>query len=549
MFKKALSFLLVFALLFSAMSATAVVFAEDGKDGQVTTAAVDTSSFEEILNQYFYTYLDKAVQFLLSYLNLFIPKEDWPASSDYTITDFYTGTGDFDDAAETDGKWSVGFGTASLLEGQDILDGKHYMGGSLVVDKPKVATGVIDDQRVRTFAISDGSDGIAIFAVIDGYALCSADVNAIRALLKDYATENNIVSINVSYLHQHSCVDTLGMNGELIKDLFNNTAVHAGITEGEILSGRNPEFMDNLHNVVAQTIKDAVADMKTGTLYYGTVDASDFIRDKRDPLVIDPNLNRLRFDPDDSAAKDTWIVSAGMHYVGFGTSSTEVTGDYPYYIDKAVKEKYDVNFVLINGAELAITVNNIFAVEGATQIDNVTAFGVAYAERLNSINNEEIVSPLLNIRFSKVYYPVNAQVLTLAANVGLFATTVVEQPDGSVQMVSEMGYIEIGDKLAICTAPGELEPAIAYGGVVAAENTWTGDSWDYPSMQEYIADTGRHLIVWGLMNDEVGYILADNDYRSMFTENEEINASSDKAGSTTILAFMAMYDEIYAVEP
>ncbi len=539
MLKKALALVLAFTLIFSVM--TVSVYAED----EVTATA--SSSTEDILNQYLNMFLDKFVQFILSYLNLVIPKEDWPSLSEYVPTDFYTGTADFDAQAENDGNWNVGYASASLLEGQDILDGKHYMGGQLVVDKPKVATGIIDDQRVRTFAISDGSDGIAVFAVIDGYALCSGDVNSIRALLRDFAVDNNIVSINVSVLHQHSCVDTLGMNGELFLDLFNNTAVHAGLMEGDILSGRNPEFMANLHQVTAQTIKDAVADMKPGTLYYGNVDASDFIHDKREPNVFDPNLNRLRFDPDDQTVKDTWIVSAGIHYVGMGTDSVEVTGDYPYYIDKAVKEKYDANLVLINGAQLAISINNIFAVEGNTRIDNCAAFGVGYADRLNSISNEEIVSPLLNIRFTKVYFPVSAQVLTLAANVGLFATTVAVNDDGTYVMISEMGYLEIGDKLAISTAPGEIDPAIVYGGVTAAEDTWTGESWTYPSMQDYIAATGRKLLVWGLMNDEVGYILADNDYRSMFTENEEINASSDKAGSTAIKAFMAMYDEIYAV--
>ncbi|HOD01833.1 MAG TPA: hypothetical protein PKN28_00690, partial [Clostridiales bacterium] len=65
-------------------------------------------------------------------------------------------------------------------------------------------------------------------------------------------------------------------------------------------------------------------------------------------------------------------------------------------------------------------------------------------------------------------------------------------------------------------------------------------------MQDYIADSGRKLIVYGLMNDEVGYILTDNDYRSLFTENEEINSSSDKAGSSVMEVFMALYDNIYA---
>lgn len=106
--------------------------------------------------------------------------------------------------------------------------------------------------------------------------------------------------------------------------------------------------------------------------------------------------------------------------------------------------------------------------------------------------------------------------------------------------------MELGDDLAFFLAPGEMAPEIAYGGAISAQDSWNGKSWNYPSMQDYIADSGRKLIVYGLMNDEVGYILTDNDYRSLFTENEEINSSSDKAGSSVMEVFMALYDNIYA---
>ena len=43
------------------------------------------------------------------------------------------------------------------------------------------------------------------------------------------------------------------MNGELIRALVQNTSVLAGILDGELRSGRDPEFMDNLRNVVANT--------------------------------------------------------------------------------------------------------------------------------------------------------------------------------------------------------------------------------------------------------------------------------------------------------
>jgi hypothetical protein len=242
---------MVFSVLALPVGAAGTQSAASG----VTAAADEPSGFLQQL----YHFLDKLLNWLLSYMNFYMPKEDRISKEDYEPVEFYEGLETFDTAADADGKWSVGYASSSLIAGQSIMDGKHYMGGGLSLLEPKTCTGVTDDMKVRTFAISDGSDGIAVFAVLDAYALCSGDVIAIRELLADYAEENNIISINCSVLHQHSCIDTLGMNGELLKALVQNSATHSGLIG--IHSGRNPEFMDNLHKVVAASVKNAVNDV------------------------------------------------------------------------------------------------------------------------------------------------------------------------------------------------------------------------------------------------------------------------------------------------
>ena len=545
MFKKLLAIALVFTMLFSIGSVSATALAPASKEVKAVSADI---SFGDRIASFFYYILDRVLNFALSFLNLYIPKQEWTKKADYEPVNFYEGTEIFDDVPKAGAKWSLGFSSASLLDGQDVLDGKHYMGGGLEILEPKVCTGVLDDQRVRAFAISDGSDGIVCYAILDAYALCSGDVLAIRELLKVFAQENDIVSINVGVLHQHSCIDTLGMNGELIRALVQNTSVLAGILDGELHSGRNPEFMENLRIVVADTIKEAVEDMKDGDLYYGTAYAEDLIRDKRDPQLFDPNLNRLRFIPYAESAAETWIVSAGIHCVGLGANTTELSSDFPYYVEQELKAQKGVNFVFIQGAQLAITSDGSYtSIEGNSRLGNVQLYASEITRRLIDINNDEIVAPLLNIRLKQVYLPVENQVLTLCANLGIFDTTVIDVGDGSYEMVSEIGYMELGNNLAMFLAPGELAPEIAYGGAITAEDSWNGKSWDYTSIEDYISDSGRKLLVYGIMNDEVGYILTDNDYRSLFTENEEINASSGRAGSTVMEGFMSLYDGVRAV--
>ena len=52
--------------------------------------------------------------------------------------------------------------------------------------------------------------------------MASTDVRAIRGIFAKYAEEKglDITAINISALHQHSCVDTFGMNGDIVNALF-----------------------------------------------------------------------------------------------------------------------------------------------------------------------------------------------------------------------------------------------------------------------------------------------------------------------------------------
>jgi hypothetical protein len=63
-------------------------------------------------------------------------------------------------------------------------------------------------------------------------------------------------------------------------------------------------------------------------------------------------------------------------------------------------------------------------------------------------------------------------------------------------------------------------------------------------MQEMVGNS-RKLLVFGLANDQIGYILEDNDYSSIISGvNEEIVATGYKAGSTTVTAFQKLVDSV-----
>ena len=503
-------------------------------------------AFGDSMLKVLYGLADFLIDNLVGIINAVIPSVKFTAADSYTAENFYEGTKEFIDKAADGAKWSLGYGSASLQTGNE-LDGKHYVGGSLSLNK--AATAVYDDQRVRAVCLDDGR-GAVVFAVLDAFGLPLPDVREIRARLADFAKENNIISINISVLHQHSCVDTLGMNGHILEMLAKNpiTNIINSLTgsDKKLVNGQNKEFMENLFTVTATAIREACADMKTGSIYYSEIDASDYIYDKREPMVYDTDIHRFRFVPDEEGAKETWLCNAAIHCVGNGAAGTDVTGDYPYYMEKVINEA-GANFMLIQGAELAITSDNDPIIEEYGDMDRLERlkyFGKELGELVvNSEAEETLVEPLLNIRFMEYRVPVTNQILIFAAKMGL-VTNKALKTDKGLEVVTEIGYMEIGDKLGVAIIPGELESAIAYGGALDSSNSYRGESWDYPSMQD-IAGKDRDLLVFGLTNDQIGYILTDNDYSSIVSGvNEEIVATGDVAGSSTITAFEKLIDSI-----
>ena len=89
--------------------------------------------------------------------------------------------------------------------------------------------------------------------------------------------------------------------------------------------------------------------------------------------------------------------------------------------------------------------------------------------------------------------------------------------------------------------PGELAPEIAYGGAVTAEESWDGTTWDFSTFADL---TDRRLIVFGITNDQVGYMMTSNDWRSYLTENEEIVSTGPQAGAVIAEAYLSVFDEV-----
>lgn len=568
MSKKVLAVVLSLILMFSAVA--------------VPVSAAEITLPETSVENVFEMLIEKLMSFVLTYLNKYWPGYDdkWSDAEDYEADYFFAGEEEFDREVAEDAQWKLGYAGESLLQGIAATDGDYFLAGSLEPIVGRVPTEVIDDQRVRVYAISDGNSGIVIQAVIDGFGLSRGDVMEIRSRMAEFAEKYNIVAINVSVLHQHSCIDTLGMNVPLAQALIMNTgnAALGGLLDDQKVQ-KNQQFMENLFTRTVYAMKRAVINMKAGDLYYGAADISDYIRDKRDPQTIDPEIQRLRFVPEDGTS-ETWILEAGIHCTSIGAGPDELTADYPYYIEKTIREEVGANVVFIQGAELAITSRNIYlckecrsianvehngdvtiscpngCIEAVTAetiseavdlwdmaneeenkngIDYMKDYGYILAKKVIAIEEEEALDPVLNIMMQEVALDVDNGILTLAAREDVLNAVIVKNGEGH-NMITEIGYMELGNKVGVFLCPGEFDPMLILGGPASGDASWGKGEWDLPALKD--CTSCEYVMIYGLCNDQAGYVLRDNEYHSLLSENEEINVISKTAGSTFVSNFM-----------
>lgn len=494
---------------------------------------------------------DFVVKGLIKGISLLFPPAGIPSEFPESPA-FPKGTGEFVQEAAPGNVWKLGHASESLLEGfDDAFIKKLYVSGALDPLGKRTVSDVLDPPMTRVTALSDGSGrGTAVFISIDGFGITSVDVGKIRAALADYAQKNNIVSINVSALHQHSTIDTLGMNGNLLAALFCNSLA---LTTGwfEPFSGKNSQYMENLTKVTVAAVKDAVEGMEDGTLSYSKTDVGAYIRDKRAPEVSDPYFHRLRFVPANPDSEETWLGNAAIHTTGLGTSGTNVSSDWPYFIAEKIKKETGANFQLILGAELAIGMNYdpLKLPEETSGYPRIEAYGNALAQALMDIpENEETALPaLLNIAHKEYTVPVDNPLHLLLFRLGAIESNgrKLNCTATKMEVKTEIAYMELGGKIAVALVPGELEPALAYGGGLSAEESYTGKAFDFTPLADMAGDC--ELLVFGLTNDQVGYILLPNDIAHFLVfGNEELNASGSQLAEKTLEAFQALIGGVHS---
>ncbi len=390
--------------------------------------------------------------------------------------------------------YTAGFGKAVMLP-DDIKTKKYYIAG---YGENNPAKGVIDPQYAHALWLDDNSgNGGHLLVSLDIVGLLNKDVNALKKALSEFSEKTNCRTITVMSTHNHAGIDTMGIWGRLPH------------------TGKNKKFMTLLFNAVINAASAAYRDRRDGKLYLGTIEVPDMQEDIRTPEVYSRTLTRLRFVPADGT-REIYFLNFASHSESLQGCNSLVSADFPCYLrEKILRETgaetiYGVGAI---GGMISMKIDNEQLLRKENRLlESTRNIGYKLADYAISITDEKLLEPRISHMKQEFYVPVENPVLTIACQIGILNADAYKMPYSDIKVLkTELNYYEI-DSLKILMIPCELFPELAYGGYLNEDESAEGLPPEInPEPLTEIAED-ENLLIFGLANDELGYVLPPNDF-------------------------------------
>lgn len=396
----------------------------------------------------------------------------------------------------TTAKWQMGFGDAIIST--DALEGPFYIAG---YDSGREITGIYDEMRASAVWMDVGGEGILLIGV-DCVGLGRDWVSNIRTALSPFCLETGCASVNVYSTHNHAGIDTLGLWGEVAQD------------------GKNPAFMERLVEACVTAANLAHADRKPGSLTYGSVPTS-MQYDSREPQVFDENLHQLRFIPDDGTP-GIRMISYAAHAESLRGDNTVLSRDFPGVMSDMLLEETGERMIYmpaaIGGLIMTRQINRNW--QGGSTFDAPYALkttGERMFSYLTEITDERELEPVLEIARTEFEIPMNNTVYMYYRFLGILGNETKESAasETGYSLVTELSILKLGN-IHVAMIPGELFPELVTGEYLdeTGERAPVNPTAENPvPLAEIAAEYGvDNLLILGLANDEIGYIVPPNDF-------------------------------------
>jgi hypothetical protein len=370
----------------------------------------------------------------------------------------------------------------------------------------RAATRIHDDLWAVACVIEDGPTRLGI-ASLDAIGFFHDDVAAVRRHLNPASKLTYSV---VCATHNHSTPDLIGLWGP--------DYLHTGVDAG---------YRAQVIAATAKALDDAAAALQPARVAVHEIPTAPdgLVADTRKPQVFDPDIRVLHFTAPSNGPTIGSIVGWANHPETVWSKNTEITADFPGALrDTLENGAWEGGLMLrggVGGMHLFVNgaVGGLMSTTPGTTVrdpflqrdfskpshEKSRAVGRGLAARilprLEDTNAPALAQLPISIRAHTLNVPLDNAGYLLASVLGL-----IDRGHAAWMKVrTEVALIRLGD-VSIACVPGEIYPEIVNGGIETPEGgDFAGPPVETPPLRELMP--GRVKFVFGLANDEIGYII------------------------------------------
>jgi hypothetical protein len=377
-----------------------------------------------------------------------------------------------------------------------------YMAG---FDQNRKATKVHDPLKARAVVLRDNKRKVALVS-IDVVGFFHPNVVNVRKRLPGFTY------VLVSSTHNHEGPDTLGLWGP-------------NLTK----SGIDPDYIKKIEDQIVKAVKDADAAAKPVSARIGSAKEPDLLHDGRLPIVKHDELVAIKF----LAAKDEKpvgiVVQWNCHPETLNDKNTEISADFVGYTVKHLAEKHHCPVVYLTGTVGGLMTSLHVEVKddkGKLLADGTFEKTERYGRLVGELADRALAKAKLvkltplDVRSREIFTPLDNEGYQFLRRLGVLKREAFLWKDDPYKaepadagefkkrlcLKTEIAYLRLGD-LDVAAIPGEIYPELVLDKVQDPPDPGA----DFPKAPIepaiYKQLKGKHHMLIGLANDEIGYII------------------------------------------
>lgn len=332
----------------------------------------------------------------------------------------------------------------------------------------RLAQTVHDDLYARALALRDGTDTLVLCA-LDLIGFYRQDI---LEMARDVNRQGTGLQVIIASTHTHHGPDTLGLWGPDLRTC-----------------GVDPGYLSEVKRKTTGVILSAVQNLQPAQVKFTSVQVPGVAKNARDPAILDNELTLGQFTGPEDGPPLVTMFNFPCHPEVLSNQNTHITSDYPGVLRREVETATGAPCIFFAGAlggmmtpdvkdhsfEEAEAIGKKLASEGLKALEAVNAIQEAKINKQTGHIHVKLTNPLFRLAIWRKLLP--------------------ELRDRHGVVTSEVSLLMI-DRLWLAAVPGELLPRLGL------------------ELKSTMQAAGAQVAgILGLANDELGYILPEEEFR------------------------------------